>query len=129
MNRCSKEGVALVLPESGYVCVDCDSCSAFGASESKPDYIGLQDSDKPRWFVVEMKRSVRDPGLPIRQIRAGIAKLQSHPLFRIDGSPRTLVGIIVHGRGRTRTADISKYSVRFNGRPVSIVVLRSGERL
>ena len=129
MNRCSSQGVTLDLSDSECVCVDCDSCAAFGPNDPKPDYIGLQDSENPSWFVVEMKRSVRNLSQPARQLQAGADKIQADPLFRVDGSPQTIVGIIVHGRGKTKTTDVSSYSIRFRGKRFPITIKRSGERL
>ena len=128
-SRCSKQGVTLDLQDSGCVCVDCDSCAAFGPNDPKPDYIGLQDSGQPRWFVVEMKRSVRDLRQPVRQLQAGADKIQADPLFNVDDSPQTIIGIIVHGKGKTKTADISSYSIRFRGKPFPVTATRSGGAL
>ena len=129
MNRCSGQGVTLDLSDSDCVCVDCDSCAAFGPNDPKPDYIGLQDSEKPRWFVIEMKKSVRSLSQPVRQLQAGADRIQADPLFRVDGSPQTIVGIIVHGKGTVKTSDISSYSIKFKGKRFPVITKRSGATL
>ena len=129
--HCSSQGVALRLPSSGCVCVDCDSCEAFSISESKPDYIGIDENDSGGYrFVLEMKTSVRDFRSAVSQLQAGADKIRNSPAFRVSGAPSSLVPIIVHGRGRVRMSDKDRNrSVLFGGVKFRIQMRRSGDAL
>ena len=129
--HCSSHGVALRLPRSGCVCVDCDSCEAFSTSESKPDYIGIDENDSGGyWFVLEMKTSVRDFRSAVSQLQAGADKIRNSPAFRVSGAPSSLVPTIVHGGGKVRMSDKDRNrSVLFGGVKFRIQMRRSGDAL
>lgn len=100
--------------------IDCDKCYAFPKSgdEERPDFILVYFGETkfaPRWFVLEMKGRVSNPGHIVRQLQAGADAIQSDPRFQVEKSPHQLTPLILHD-GHIRAADFVGRSISFFGK-------------
>ena len=112
--------------------MDCDECPSFTQNESKPDYIGIREgrsSSQTYWFVVEMKTNVSSVNTVLRQIGAGVDKIQNSHLFRFSGSPTKVIGIIVHRRRGAKAADLVRHKITYDGKRITVLGRRSDDSL
>lgn len=114
------------------VAIDCDRCGSFAIGEHRPDFIllfGGETGVSPRWFVVEMKSTIRDIGELVQQLQAGADAILSKPNFAVPSSPALLTPLILHRHQGAKAADFVNRTISFFGKKFHILHKRCGANL
>lgn len=89
-----------------FVCVSCDRSYLFSQNDPKPDcLIATKHPRRPEtwlWVVVEMTVDQKEPEEILKQLRAGVAVLESNGLLTLVAGELLL--LYVEGRGRRHVA-------------------------
>lgn len=105
--------------------IECDSCTAFGSGDSKPDLLILrQVRGGYEWLVVEIK-SVMDRGAG-PQVQSGIDTIASSPMFSPFRSANC-IGLFANKKAnRTANVDALRRSLKRQGRRIPARIERCG---
>lgn len=112
--------------------IDCDRCAAFCSNETRPDYLILfsNETSAHAWIVVEMKSQVGNAGAILRQLQAGLTKLDQDRRFQPRGQFRRALAIVLHrGIQAAEAQRIKGAAFRLRGKRVPVVVKRCGYHL
>ena len=105
--------------------IECDRCTAFGPSDSKPDLLILRRIEGGlEWLVVEIKQ-VMDSGAR-KQMQAGINRLHDSAMF-VPTRGASLAGLFASKKAN-RTADVEALRRPFTrgARRIEARVVRCG---
>jgi len=123
----SHKGCQLTI-RGALLAIDCDRCSAFGPSDTKPDLLVLRRTESGlEWLVVEIKQ-VMDSGAR-QQVRAGIDRLYDSAMF--EPTRDASCGGLFASKKANRTADVDALRKPFarGGRRIEARVVRCGSGL
>lgn len=133
--RIRRPNCALVISQvlqPQLVGVDCDRCRSFARNEVRPDFIllfGGETGIPSRWFVVEMKSTIRNIGELVGQLQAGADAIRSKSNFSVPSSPTLLTPLILHRRQGAKTADFLTRTISFSSKKFRILHRRCGVSL
>jgi len=132
--QCRRGRCRLGIPQDGSTAaIDCDYCSAFDRSDSRPDFLVMKCSGEHRatWVVVEMKSRPSRSRHIVEQLEAGLCALCSDRRFAVVTSASKSFALVLHSR-RIHHDDhriLTRTRMSCCGRPVPVLVRRCGVSL
>lgn len=105
--------------------IACDSCSAFGPNDTRPDLLVLRETGGScEWIVIEIQRTMDRAA--ISQVQAGLTRLAEDSLFA--GARKCKRRVLFAFKRAVRTQDVQRLRkpIRSRGKPVSVEIKRCG---